>query len=81
VIVGAAFEAPAVVASFHDVAMVSEAIEQRCCHFGIAKDTRPFAKIEVCSDDDGGPLVEPADEMEQKLPAGLRERQIAELVK
>jgi hypothetical protein len=47
VIVQSAFEAPAVVASFDDVAMVSEAIEQRCCHFGITEDTGPFAKIEV----------------------------------
>jgi hypothetical protein len=38
-------------------------------------------KIEVCGDDDGGSLVQPADEMEQKLAPGLGERQIAEFVK
>jgi hypothetical protein len=32
--------------------MVSEAIEQRGCHFGIAEDTGPFAQIEVCGDDE-----------------------------
>ena len=80
-IVGPAFEAPAVVAGFHDVAMVSESIEQRCCHFGVTKNAWPFAKVEVRGDDDGGSLVEPANEMEQELSAGLGERQIAEFVK
>src|SRR5215831_4881038 len=60
--------------------MMSEAIEQRGCHFGIAEDTGPFAKIEVCGDHDGGSLVQAADQMEQKLAPGLGERQIAEFV-
>ena len=36
-IVVAAFEAPAVVAGFHDVAMVSQAIEKRGGHLGVAE--------------------------------------------
>ena len=35
---------------------------------------------EVCGDDDRGALVEPADEVEQELAAGLSEGQIAEFV-
>jgi hypothetical protein len=37
VIVVAAFEAPTVVAGFHDVTMVSQAVEQRGRHLGITK--------------------------------------------
>jgi hypothetical protein len=51
-IVGPALKAPAVVARLHNIAMMSEAIEQRCCHFGITKDTRPFAEAEVGGDND-----------------------------
>jgi len=40
----------------------------------------PFAEGEVGGDDDRGALVESADQVEQKLAAGLRERQIAKLV-
>src|SRR6516165_12107747 len=79
-IVVAAFEAPAVVAGLDDVAVMGQAVEQRGRHFGIAEHARPFPKRKIGGDDDGGALVEPADEVEQKLTAGLRERQIAELV-
>jgi len=47
VIVGAAFEAPAVVSSFDDIAVVSEAIEQSGRHLGVCKDARPFAEGEI----------------------------------
>ena len=60
--------------------MVSEAVEQRGRHFWIAKDARPFAEGEVGRDDDRGALIETADEMEQQLPAGLGEGEIAEFV-
>src|SRR6266496_4323331 len=72
-LVVAAFEAPAVVAGLDDVAVVGEAIEQRSRHLGITEDARPFAEGEVCRDDNRGTLVEPADEVEQELPAGLGE--------
>jgi hypothetical protein len=45
-----------------------EAIEQRRRHLGIAEDGGPFAKGEVGGDDDGGLLVEPADQMEGERP-------------
>jgi len=80
VIVVAAFEAPTVVASFDDVAMVGQAVEQRGRHLGIAEHAGPFTEREIGGDDDGGALVKPADEMEQQLAAGLGERQVAEFV-
>ena len=76
----AAFESPAVIAGFDDVAMVSQAVEQRGGHLGIAEHAGPFAEREIGGDDDGGALVEPADEVEQELAAGLSEREVAELV-
>ena len=79
-IVVPALETPAVIAGFDDVAMVGQAIEQRGGHLGVAEHAGPFTEGEVRGDDDRGPLVEPADEVEQKLAAGLSERQIAELV-
>src|SRR5580658_1724519 len=59
---------------------MGEAIEQRGRHFWIAEHARPFAEGEVGGDDDRGALVEPADQVEQRLPAGLREWEIAEFV-
>ena len=57
-----------------------EAVEQCGGHFRITEDARPFAKGEVGCDDDRGAPVEFADQMEQKLAAGLGEGQIAQLV-
>jgi len=74
VIVVAAFEAPAVVAGLDDVAMVGQAVEQRGGHLGVAKHARPFAERKIGGDDNGSTLIEPADEMEQELAAGLSER-------
>ena len=69
-IVAAALEAPAVVSGFDDVAVVSEAIEQRGRHLGVGEDAWPFAEGEIGGDDDRGALVEPADQVEEELPAG-----------
>ena len=80
VIVIAALEAPAVVAGLDDVAVVGQSIEQRGGHLGVAEDARPFAEGEIRGDNDRGALVEPADEVEQELTAGLGEGQIAELI-
>ena len=60
--------------------MVSETIEQCGGHLGVAEDARPFAEGEIGGDDDRGAFVEPADEMEQELAAGLGEGQIAEFI-
>src|ERR1700734_1925218 len=60
--------------------MVSQAVEQRGGHLGITEHAGPFAERKVGGDDDRRALIEPADEMEQKLAAGLSERQVAEFV-
>ena len=74
-IVIAAFESPAVVTGLDDVAMVGKAVEQRGCHFDVAEHAGPFSEGEIGGDDDGGALIEPAGEMEQKLATGfLRDR-------
>ena len=77
-IVTPALEAPAIVSSFDDIAVVCETIEESGRHFGVCEDAWPFAEGEIGGDDDRGALVEPADEIEQQLTAGLREGQIAE---
>ena len=80
-IVVAAFKTPAVVTGLDDVAVMSQAVEQRSGHLGVAEHARPFADCQISGDDDGGSLVKPADEVEQELTTGLCERQVAQLVK
>ena len=50
-IVSAAFEAPTVIAGLDDVAVVSQAIEQRSRHLGITEDGWPFTEGEIGGDD------------------------------
>ena len=61
---GAILEAPAFVSGFDDVAVVREAIEQRRRHLGIAEHAWPFAESKVGRDDNRGPLIETADQVE-----------------
>ncbi len=68
-IVSAAFESPAVIASFDDIAVMSEAIEQRGGHLGVSEDGRPLTEAEVGCDDDAGALVEPAEQVEEQSAA------------
>jgi hypothetical protein len=77
---GAVLEAPGLVAGLDDVAVVGEAVEERGRHLGVAEDGGPFAEVEVGGDDDRGALVESADEVEEELPAGLREGQVSEFI-
>ena len=60
----AGLEAIAVVAGVQNVAAMGETIEKRCCHFGVAKDARPFTEAQVGGDDGAGALVEFAEKME-----------------
>src|SRR6516165_9912262 len=53
-IVATAFEAPAIVSSFDNVAVMSEAIEQRGRHLGVGEDAWPFAEGEIGGHDDRG---------------------------
>src|ERR1051325_1123387 len=70
----AVLEAPALVAGFDDVAVMSQPIQQCRCHLGIAEDARPFGEGEIGCDNDRGAFVEPADQMKEKLAAGLSKR-------
>lgn len=45
--------------------MVSDAVEERGCHFGITEGRDPFGEAEIGCDDRGCFFVELADEMEQ----------------
>src|SRR3546814_13956405 len=65
----AVFEAPAVIAGLDDIAMMSDAIEERGGHLGIAEHGWPLPEREVGGDDNAGLLVELADQMEQQLAA------------
>ena len=47
--------------------MVGEPVEQSGGHLGVAEYGRPLAEGQVRRDDDGRPLVEPADEVEEEL--------------
>src|SRR6516164_4618665 len=76
----AVLEAPAIVAGLDDVAMMRETVEQGRCHLRIAEHARPLAKGQIGGHDHRGPLVEAANQMEQKLSASLGERQIAEFI-
>jgi hypothetical protein len=86
---GAVLEAPALVAGLDDVAVVRRSRSAVVIPafagtgLGIAEDVGPFAEGEVgrgpgLDPDDGGLLVELADQVEQQLAAGLGERRIAE---
>jgi hypothetical protein len=80
VIVVAAFESPAVVTGFDDVAVVGQPIEQCGGHLGVAEHTGPFAEGEIGGDDDGSALIEPANQVEEKLATRLSKGQISEFV-
>lgn len=54
---------------------MGERVEERGGRLGVAEHARPLAECEIDGDEDRGALVQPADEVEEKLPAGLGERQ------
>jgi hypothetical protein len=58
---GAVLEAPAIVVGFDDVAVMSEAVEQRRRHLGVDEDAWPFTEGEIGCDDHRGALIETAD--------------------
>mmetsp|Transcript_59149 Transcript_59149/g.139299 ORF Transcript_59149/g.139299 Transcript_59149/m.139299 type:complete len:239 (+) Transcript_59149:3674-4390(+) len=62
------------------MAVVGQPIQKRRGHLGVAEDAGPFAEAQVGGDDHAGVLVELGEQMEQQRPAGLAERQVAELV-
>ena len=71
-------EPPAVIAGLDDVAVMSDAVEQRGGHLRIAEHGRPFAERQVRGDDHRGALVELADEVELRdIGAGANQRAAA----
>ena len=60
--------------------MVGQAIEHGGGHLGVAEHLWPIGEGEIGGDQQRRVFVELADQMEQQLPAGLAEREIAELV-
>jgi hypothetical protein len=79
-VVIAAFKSPAIVAGLDDIAVMGQAVEQCGSHLCVAEHARPFAEGKIGGDDDGGALIKPADEVEEKLAPGLGKWQISELV-
>ena len=61
----ACFEAEAIIASLHDMTVMSKAIEHSGRHFCITVDASPFAEAEVCCDDDTCAFIELTEEMEE----------------
>ncbi len=51
------FEAPAFVSSFHDFAMVRQAVEERGGHLCVPEDAGPFAENQVGGDDDRNAFI------------------------
>ena len=60
---------------------MGEPVEERRRQLGIGEDLRPFREGEVGRDDDRGPLLETADQVEQQLASRLREREVAKFIK
>lgn len=73
-------ESPTFITSFDDIAVLGVTVEQRGGYLGVTENCRLFANGQVGGDDGQYSFEELADEMEQKLAAGLREGQIAMLV-
>ena len=48
----------------HRCAKVGEPVEQRCCHFCITEDLRPFTEAKVGRDDEAGAFIELAQKVE-----------------
>ena len=62
------------------MAVMSQAIQQSCCHLFITKDIGPFSKAEVGRDNDTGSFIQLADQMKQQRSTYLTEGQIAQLI-
>lgn len=61
-------EPVAVISCLKDMTVVGQSIEEGCCHFGVSEDIAPFPEAQIGCDNDTGPLVETAEQMEQKSP-------------
>ena len=77
---GAVLNRQLVLAGFHDIAVVRQAVEHGGRHFGVAEHLRPVGRRRDGRYQQRRVLLEFADQMEQQLTAGLAEREIAEFV-
>ena len=59
---------------------MGQSVQQGCGHFFINKHRRPFDKAEIGGNDDAGPLIEFADQVEQQCTTSLAEGQVAQLI-
>ena len=48
--------------------MMGQPVEQRGGHLGVAEDARPLTEGEIGGNDDGGALIEAANQMEESWP-------------
>ena len=60
--------------------MVGDTVEQRAGEALAGEDRGPFLEGQVRGDDGGAVLVAPAEDVEQELASGLRQRHVSELV-
>ena len=73
-------EAPGFIAGLHDVAVMGEPIEQRGGELRIPEHGGPLAEAQIGRDHHAGALVELREQVKEQCPAGLAERQVAQLV-
>ena len=66
---GAILEPVAVIAGLKNMAVMREPVEQCRGHLGIPEHTGPLAEAQVGGDNNAGPLIEFAEQMEQHGPA------------
>ena len=59
-------EPEAIVAGLRDMAVMREAVQQRCCPLRIAQHACPLAEAQVCRDHHARALVELGEQMERK---------------
>src|SRR6202166_3229971 len=76
----ALFEAIAVAVHFEDVDVVCQPIEQRAGQPLGPEHAGPFVERQIAGDDGGAALVSLAEDLEQELRAGRRQRHVAEFV-
>src|SRR5256885_7787715 len=76
----ALFEAIAVAVHFEDVDVVGQPIEQRAGQPLGPEHAGPLVERQIAGDEGGATLVALAEDFEQELGAGRRQRHIAELI-
>ena len=74
------FEPEAVAVELEDVNVVSKAIEQRASEALGGEHAGPLVEGQVAGDDDRAALVALAEDLEQQLGAGRRQRNVSQLV-